>query len=285
MLGDTVLSEALNMCLAVKRYKNYPCGKCFDCKLRKTREWSYRILNECSLYDNNMMITLTYNDKNLPADKQLNYRHVQLFLKKLRKYFYPKKIRFFCSGEYGKKHLRPHYHLIIFDCLFDDLYFYKKDKKGTDLYRSPQLEKLWTFGFSCVVKDLTYDACFYVAKYLQKSSPSGTSPFVHMSLKPGIGAKWLDTLSEKKIESLLKSEKIYHNGHYTSVPRYYYDYIARLGYETEVNLTRFYRRKSVEYNNTLALMDFDRYQKKRRDRLTYLIKKYGKLDENFMVNT
>ena len=272
------------MCLATKRYMGYPCGKCFDCKLRKTREWSYRILNEASLYKDNMMITLTYNDDNLPKDGQLNYRDVQLFLKRLRKHFSPEKIRFFCSGEYGSKRQRPHYHLIIFGVVFSDLQFFKNDRKGTPLFRSPSLEKLWTNGFSSVITDLSYDVCFYVSKYLQKTSLQGGNPFVHMSLKPGIGAKWLDSLSDDKIQSLLKSEKIYYNGHYCSVPRYYYDYVARLGYETEVNLTRLYRRKSVYIRNTLELMDFDRYSKKRNERLSYLIKKYGKLDENFMVN-
>ena len=225
----------------------YPCGKCIECRLKKSIEWSYRICNELSLYDENMMITLTYNDDNLPKDGKIRYRDVQLFIKRLRKFFGSRSLRYFACAEYGKKRLRPHYHIIIFGKMFDDLYFFKKDHKGTFLYRSPRLEKLWIFGFSSVITDITQDVAIYCAKYLQKDSPNGDKPFCRMSLKPGIGAGFL---KDDKINSILYSDKIYLNGHYIKTPRYYLNYISRLGDDCAngVNLIRFSRTK--------ALMDY-----------------------------
>ncbi len=52
----------------------------------------------------------------------LRYEDIQLFLKRLReKIFrlYGQKIRYYCVGEYGPQHLRPHWHLLLFyDCPF-----------------------------------------------------------------------------------------------------------------------------------------------------------------------
>ena len=52
----------------------------------------------------------------------LRYEDIQLFLKRLRQKIYRlygQKIRYYCAGEYGPKHYRPHWHLILsYDCPF-----------------------------------------------------------------------------------------------------------------------------------------------------------------------
>ena len=52
----------------------------------------------------------------------LRYEDVQLFLKRLREKIYRlygQKIRYYCVGEYGPEHYRPHWHLILsYDCDF-----------------------------------------------------------------------------------------------------------------------------------------------------------------------
>ena len=72
------------------------------------------------------------------------------------------------------------------------------------------IERLWPHGFSCV-GDLTFESEAYVARYVMKKvTGDAASPhymvvdgdtgeiryrkpeFCHMSLKPGIGGKWLD---------------------------------------------------------------------------------------------
>lgn len=173
-----------------------PCGQCIGCRLEKSRQWAMRCVLEASLYDENTFLTLTYNDDNLPADLSLSKRHLQLFMKRLRKR-YGNDIRFYAAGEYGDRSLRPHYHLILFN-------FYPPDAelirlRPLPLYISQSLFKLWPFGFHSFGM-VTFDSAAYVARYCTKkiTGPSseahyqGREPeFSLMSRRPGIGAPWL----------------------------------------------------------------------------------------------
>lgn len=202
------------------------CGQCLECLKQRSIEWSFRIMDEAKLYPLNCFITLTFSPEYLPLDGSISKRDVQLFMKRLRKFVFPLKIRFFASGEYGSKRLRPHYHIIIFGYDFPDKYFFKYDGK-TKLYRSPSLEKLWTFGFSSV-GEVTYDSALYCAKYMQKvqfqsfRKLSLTEPFILMSNRPGIGYA-----SAYNVD--LKSLKIYRNGKFSKIPRYYIKVMERDG--------------------------------------------------------
>ncbi|UPW41568.1 replication initiator protein [Peromfec virus RodF8_54] len=195
------------------------CGKCLECQRQKSFEWALRIMDECSVYENNCFITLTYNNDNLPLNGCVSVREEQLFMKRLRKFLQPLKIRYFVSGEYGRKHLRPHYHFIIFNWKPNDLVFFKKEGNN-NLYRSSIIERLWTKGFSSV-GEVTFDTALYCAKYMQKQQfvESGkhidlTLPFIRMSNRPGIGAS---SVYNVDIDSL----KCYRNGKSFPIPRYY----------------------------------------------------------------
>ena len=97
---------------------------------------------------------------------------------------------------------RPHYHL----CLFN---YYPSDGVpiGPDLFNSPELDKLWKYGYTSH-GSLTYESAAYVSRYVLKKV-NGLNQFDHyqritddgeiiflqtecssMSLKPGIGADW-----------------------------------------------------------------------------------------------
>jgi len=167
-------------------------------------------MHESSLHESNCFITLTYNDDNLPADSSLNYRHFQLFMKRLRFRFPFKKIRFYMAGEYGDQFGRPHFHACIFGLDFSDKTPLRKSPSGAMLYRSSTLEDLWPFGFSSI-GDVTFESAAYVARYIMKKITGNqsadhyegvdtstgevitrTAEFNKMSLKPGIGAGWYD---------------------------------------------------------------------------------------------
>lgn len=207
-----------------------PCGKCIECLERYSNEWSYRCMLEASKYENNIHLTLTYSD----SPTTLVRRDLQLFIKRLRKHISPLKIRYFGCGEYGSKNLRPHYHLIVFGYKPDDMYFWKKSKSGIPLYRSPTIEKLWTLGFSTVA-DVDFDACKYTAKYLQKLQkiPDGCLPaFTCMSTRPAIA---LDFVKPSDLET----GKLYLNGSYISLPRFWLRQLEKQG----VDLTEYKERK------------------------------------------
>ena len=206
------------MCLNPIALKNRPiyvdCGKCIECCVKKSNAWAFRVMLESRLYMSNCMITLTYNEDNLPEGSSLSRRDLQLFLKRLRKKV--GKLRYFGCGEYGTRKGRPHYHLIIFGWCPQDLKFFCKDNKGSRLYRSKVLEECWTKGFSSV-GELTFDSAKYCAIYMQKKPKDGRlKPFLAMSRRPGLAHDALN-------KDWLLTDKVYCNGKYITIPRYFID--------------------------------------------------------------
>lgn len=188
-----------------------PCGQCIGCKLERSRQWALRCVHEASLYDDNCYITLTYNSENLPVDGSVNIRHYQLFMKRLRKMYYPKTIRYFHCGEYGEKMGRPHYHAILFNHRFDDLQLVKETPYK--LFTSKILEDLWGKGF-VTIGEVTFESAAYVARYITKKV-NGDQAYEHyskineitgefhrlepeyisMSRRPGIGSEFFKKYS------------------------------------------------------------------------------------------
>lgn len=158
-----------------------PCGKCLQCRLFKASEWSLRLMCEAKSHWRDgilhaMMLTLTYNDANLPRrgeiiGGELDRRHVQLFMKRLRKHFRDHKIRFFGCGEYGTRGtLRAHYHIIIFGVLFDDAIQTGESESGRPVFGSKTLDTLWGMADEgrCTISELTEKSAEYVARYTLK---------------------------------------------------------------------------------------------------------------------
>lgn len=144
-----------------------PCGKCIGCRLSYSKSWAIRCMHEASLYEDNCFVTLTYEDKWLPKDSELEYRDFQLFMKRLRKEM-PKKIRFFMAGEYGGQFGRPHYHALLFNCDFKDKEL-MVERFGNKVYRSSTLDRLWPYGFHSI-GDVNMASASYVARYCLKKA-------------------------------------------------------------------------------------------------------------------
>ena len=64
------------------------CGQCQGCRLERSRQWAVRCLHESKLHADNCFLTLTYSEEHLPRDGSLHIKHVQDFLKRLRKFVY-----------------------------------------------------------------------------------------------------------------------------------------------------------------------------------------------------
>lgn len=206
-----------------------PCGQCMGCRLDKANDWAIRCVHEAKLHLQNSFITLTYNPECLPADLSLHRDHLQLFLKRLRRYldYHDNiKIRFLCCGEYGSLNFRPHYHILCFGWFPRDVRRLKTVASGYTLFRSPLLEELWPYGYN-VVGAVTFESARYVAKYSLKKQTGknsimydslGISPeFVGSSLKPGIGADYF----EKYSEDIFTLGFVTMNGVKYKIPRYY----------------------------------------------------------------
>lgn len=101
------------------------CGKCYNCRITRLREWIFRLKQTYKYASNGYFVTLTYDNENVPISQNhfmtLNYRDVQLFLKRLRKKHDNQNIKYYVIGEYGTKRERPHYHMLIFNVQIEKL--------------------------------------------------------------------------------------------------------------------------------------------------------------------
>lgn len=217
------------------RTLSLPCGQCVGCRLERSRQWAMRCLHEASLYDENCFVTLTYDDAHLPANGSLDYDEYQRFMKRLRFRFRDRKIRFYMCGEYGEINFRPHFHACLFNHDFPDKEVLKKTDSGSTLYTSKILEELWPYGL-CSVGDVTFESAAYVARYCMKKVTGFNAKrhyervdmdtgeiydlkpeFNKMSLKPGIGAPWL----EKWRTDVYPHDYVVINGKEVKPPKYY----------------------------------------------------------------
>ena len=219
-----------------------PCGRCMDCRLSAARAWAIRCIHEAQMHEDNSFLTLTYDQEHLPEDGSLQLEHFQKFMHDLRQAIYPKLIRFFHCGEYGKLQLgdeqflgRPHYHALIFGHSFREDRYAWKQRRGNQTFRSPQLEKLWPRGFS-EIGEVTLQSAGYVARYITKKvtgedegahywsapDPNGETwpvkpEYVTMSRRPGIGFPWF----KRYWRDLYPSDFVVIEGKKWPVPRYY----------------------------------------------------------------
>ena len=190
------------------RQVSLPCGQCIGCRLERSRQWAMRCMHEAQLHENNCFITLTYNDENYPNNGSLIKSDFQKFLKKFRKAIAPAKIRYYMAGEYGTNFGRPHFHACIFGYDFHDKKLHQRTSSGSLIYRSQELEKLWTHGYSSI-GDVTFESAAYVARYIMQKQTGKVDSnhytfcdlqtgelvkllpeYNNMSLKPGIGSEW-----------------------------------------------------------------------------------------------
>jgi len=195
------------------------------------------------MHEDNCVITLTYDKENLPAGGTLVISHFQKFMKRLRKQYSNKKIRFYHCGEYGVDPFtdglgRPHYHACIFNHQFNDLEIFEEKETG-NVYTSEKLEKIWGKGFVTVM-DLTLKSAGYVARYIIKKingekaddhyqkiceitgkKTKVQKEYATMSRKPGIGHEWYKEFKNDVFpldDVIVLSSNSYHH---VPTPKYY----------------------------------------------------------------
>ncbi len=192
-----------------------------------------------------MFITLTYDDDNLPWDYSLVKSHFQKFMKRMRKKYNDKEIRYYHCGEYGEATpendyiARPHYHAIIFNHECKDKVLYTISN-GNNIYSSNSLDDLWTKGKS-YIGNVTFESAAYCARYILKKvngknaeehytrTDYTTGEVLHLEPeyttmsrgaregKGGIGKGWLD----KYKEDIFRDDFIIREGIKLRPPKYY----------------------------------------------------------------
>lgn len=173
------------------------------------------------MYPKNAFITLTYSDEHL-GDPKLQYRDFQLFMKKLRK-TQNEPIGFFCTGEYGEKTQRKHWHAILFNYSPKDLELSRSNERGDKIYTSENLTSLWGKG-KTEIGSVTFESAGYCARYAAKKLVHGYDdehelhPISKKSNKQAIGKKWLE---QNYQDVFTQGHIVLHDGTTTTIPRYY----------------------------------------------------------------
>lgn len=183
-----------------------PCGKCPGCKIDHANEFATRVCMEIKNSKKNAFLTLTYNNENLPEKRSLVKKDLQKFWKRLRKS--GEKVRYLCSGEYGPRTSRPHYHAVVLNYWPEDAKTYKPNITGDMLYTSEKLNKIWGKGY-VIVGRVNYETAAYVARYVYKKAfglnkeyfkkKKKEPEFTLSSRRPGLGIEGLDTEEWAKI--------------------------------------------------------------------------------------
>lgn len=233
----------------------FPCGKCPQCKARRASAWSFRLMEEDRVSKTSYFITLTYDDDKCSIVRtrnkflSLSKRHVQLFLKKIRKQHSSNRdhtlgnIKYYCAGEYGTKRMRPHYHLIIFNLQLK-LMFSEQDILLMNHFNFDGKTRVmchqWEHGTVTVGK-VSGASVGYTMKYISKEkkvpmhSRDDRIPEFGLMSK-GLGKAYLtDEVIQYHRQSL--TEKVYltvESGKKLSMPRYYKEKIYPLKFEREM---------------------------------------------------
>jgi hypothetical protein len=86
-----------------------------------------------------------------------------------RKHQLNKSFKYIVSHEYGSKTGRPHHHAIIFGWTPANQSYLQKAPSGEPLYTSPELEKLWPYGYHSI-GEANEKTAYYIASYALKSN-------------------------------------------------------------------------------------------------------------------
>lgn len=224
-----------------------PCGQCRGCRATASRGWAMRCMHEASMHEDNVFLTLTYDDEFLPENGSLDKAAFPGFMKRLRRAIEPRKVRYFHVGEYGEKNGRPHYHALLFGWSPDDKALFTV-RKGFPVFTSELLSTLWREGLH-EMGSVTPQSASYVARYIRKRITGSWAKakygnripeYATMSRNPGIGASWVDRYGEE----VYNEDACVVRGVRVKPPRYY---DARFGrsnplFLDSVKLNRFQNR-------------------------------------------
>lgn len=185
-----------------------PCGKCSFCCATLRSDWALRIHYEGRSHDVKKFVTLTYANAHLHWEgntPQLHKRDVQLWLKRVRRT--GAKVRYFAVGEYGSQTFRPHYHVLLFGNVSDDV-----------------IREAWPLGL-VHIGTVTDASIMYCLGYIVngkgwKMKHKRVPPFSLMSRRPGLGHQYLTPAMVEWHRSGRKNYSILH-GSKRHLPRFY----------------------------------------------------------------
>lgn len=224
-------------------------------------------MHEAQLHEANCFVTLTYGRDKLPPNGSLHHPDFQRFMKRLRQHQAQRTapaVRFYMCGEYGPSTQRPHYHANLFGVDFrEDWIPQGKSSAGKLFYTSKTLTALWTHGHVSV-QPLTKETAAYTTRYIMTKALGETAKtayqhvdpdtgeliqrtpeYAAMSLKPGIGARWL----HKYHADIYNHDYAVLDNHKHRPPRYY-DQLIKKGHTYDTDHLEFQRQQRAAQGYT-----------------------------------
>lgn len=164
-------------------------------------------------------VTLTYADSNLrwkDGVSQLSKRDLQLWFKRIRRAGY--KCRYFAVGEYGSTTFRPHYHVLLFGDVPDEVIRDCWVEEKTSRNHGQPTGHIH-------IGSVTEASIMYCLGYIVngkgwKMRTKRERPFSIMSRRPGLGANYLTPAMIEWHRSGRKNYAILDGGK-RHLPRYY----------------------------------------------------------------
>lgn len=220
----------------------FPCRKCLPCRLNIAREKAIRAYHEAQMHENNIFLTLTYDDEHLESPRLIK-DHIVKFNKDLRDrigYAPEKRIKIMYTGEYGgppkilpngkiSEGYRPHWHSIIFNYRPKDAKVIRRAlSTGENIFGSDTLKEIWQKG-EIEFGSVTIDSASYVARYAAKKLIHGKDQDhdyhpIHQTPSSGLGKTWIEKHWKQTFDN---GYVLLPNREKAAIPRYYVDWLKK----------------------------------------------------------
>lgn len=191
----------------------FGCGSCLYCRINQSRVKQHRLILEGHTHEKKCFYTATYDERYLPFTERtvvepingrqvvvatgepvatLDPKELQNFVKRVRKAAYPRVVRYFYVGEYGPETKRPHAHFVFFGLGLEDQPLLDRS------WRHRGVQKGYTHCGEFNRQSAGYITGYITSKLLSKDrwkfKLEGRHPeFARQSLKPGLGAAYIDS--------------------------------------------------------------------------------------------
>lgn len=198
------------------RYVTSACGRCYECRSQKRKEWLVRLSEDIRENNNVVFVTLTINDESwekiskkygLHTEEDCIKKMIRLFLERIRKAT-KKSIKHWLVTERGQdKTERYHLHGLIWD-----------DGKG---YLT---REYWKYGFVFIGQYVNEETINYVTKYMLKKDEKHEDFISTVLCSKGIGSGYLkraDAETNKFNEEKTKELYTTRTGLKLNLPKYY----------------------------------------------------------------
>lgn len=275
--GSGYNMECLHPKYLSKQDITVPCGHCAFCMATRRSDWALRIHYEQRQHLDAKFLTLTYANPHLKwknGKSQLHKKDLQNYMKRLRKAITPKRkkgqpkpktptLRYYAVGEYGSRTYRPHYHVLMFGTIPENV-----------------IRTSWIFG-QVHIGSVRQQSIMYCLGYMVNGkhwtmTHGRERPFCLMSRRPGLGNGYLSTAMIEWHKSGRKNYALL-DGVKRHLPRYYkekiFSKIDRVRIAVRDQKEHF--KKEVEWIRSPAMAKMKdplKYRKEQRRRLAQKIK-------------